>query len=88
LNDFVKTGHYGNEVVLMESKKDGKVESATYALGKDSNSSAYEYILFTHKSKKMTLIYLKGNFSPEQLESELNKLKDLFIKVNNKRIKL
>jgi thioredoxin reductase len=88
LNDFVKTGHYGNEVVLMESKKDGKVESATYALGNNGNSSAYEYILFTNKSKKMTLIYLKGNFPPKQLESELNKLKDLFIKVNNKRIKL
>jgi hypothetical protein len=29
-----------------------------------------------------------GEFPPGQLENELNKLKDLFIKVNNKRIKL
>jgi hypothetical protein len=87
-SDFVKYGQYGNEVILKESKKDGKLESATYAFGHDSSSSTYEYILFSHKSDKMTLIYIKGNFSPEKLESELNKLKNLFIKVNNKRIKL
>ncbi|MDR0834891.1 MAG: hypothetical protein LBN93_12065 [Candidatus Symbiothrix sp.] len=86
LNDFVK--HSGNGVVLMESKKDGKIESATYSLGKIGNSSTYEYILFTCKAQKMTLIYIKGNFPPEKLDSELQKLKDLFIKVNNKRIKL
>jgi hypothetical protein len=86
LDDFVK--HSSNGVVLMESKKDGKVEAATYSLGKIGTSSTYEYILFTHKARKMTLIYIKGNFSPEQLDSELKKLKDLFIKVNNKQIKL
>jgi hypothetical protein len=86
--DFIKNGQYGNEVILMESKKNGKVESATYALGNEGNSWAYEYILFTHKSQKITLIYIKGNFPPEQLERELDKLKDLFIKVNNKRIKI
>ena len=31
---------------------------------------------------------LRGKFPSGQLENELNKLKDLFIKVNNKRIKL
>lgn len=88
LNDFTQKENYGNGVILMESKKDGKVESATYALGKEENSKVYEYILFMNKSKKMTLIYIKGNFPPQQLEEELSKLKNLFIKVNDKRIKL
>jgi hypothetical protein len=86
--DFVKNGQYGNGIILIESKKDGKIESASYSLGKDENSSSYEYILFTVKSKKMTLIYIRGNFPPKQLESELDKLKNLFIKANNKQIKL
>jgi hypothetical protein len=86
--DFIKNGQHGNEVILMESKKNGKVESAKYALGNDGTSSACEYILFTHKSQKITLIYIKGNFPPEHLDRELDKLKNLFIKVNNKRIKL
>ena len=76
-----------NGKILMENKKDGKIETGYYSL-KRQNSTDYEYILFTDKSQKMTLIYLKGTFPPDQLEDELNKLKDLFIKVNNKRIKL
>jgi hypothetical protein len=73
--------------ILMETKKDGKVETGYYCL-KKQESTDYEYILFTDKSRKITLIYLRGKFPPDQLENELNKLKDLFIKVNNKRIKL
>jgi hypothetical protein len=76
-----------NGKVLLENKKDGKIETGYYCL-KRPDSPEYEYILFTHKSRKITLIYLKGKFPPNQLENELNKLKDLFIKVNNKRIKL
>jgi len=77
---------YGSK--LMESKKDGKLEAAYYYLGKEENASFHEYILYKNKSGKVTLIYVKGKFPPEQLEKELGKLKDLFIKVNNKRIKL
>ncbi|GHT61671.1 hypothetical protein AGMMS50239_13090 [Bacteroidia bacterium] len=76
-----------NGKVLMENKKDGKIETGYYCLEKQ-DSPDYEYILFTDKSRKITLIYLRGKFPPDQLESELNKLKDLFIKVNNKHIKL
>jgi len=76
-----------NGKILMENKRDGKIETGYYCL-KRQDSMDYEYILFTDKSLKMTLIYLKGAFPPNQLENELNKLKDLFIKVNNKRIKL
>jgi hypothetical protein len=67
----------------MESRKDGKVEAASYVLGKENNRQEYEYILFSIRSMKMTLIYIRGRFPPKQLEPELNKLKDLFIKVNN-----
>lgn len=73
---------------MMESKKDGYIETGYYCLKKEEDAPEYEYILFKNKSEKMTLIYLKGNFPPQQLERELNRLKDLFIKVNNKRIKL
>jgi hypothetical protein len=73
--------------ILMETKKDGKIETGYYCL-KKQESTEHEYILFTDKSRKITLIYLRGQFPPSQLENELNKLKDLFIKVNNKRIKL
>jgi len=73
---------------LFESRKDGKIESVSYCLKKDEQTSEYEYILFSDKSRKMTLIYVRGNFPPERLESELRRLKDLFIKVNNKQLKL
>jgi len=76
-----------NGKILMENKRDGKIETGYYWV-KGQDSTEYEYILFTDKSQKMTLIYLKGTFPPDQLNDELNKLKDLFIKVNNKRIKL
>jgi hypothetical protein len=74
---------------LMESRKGGTVETASYCLKKkDAKTPEYEYILFSGKSQKMTLIYVRGNFPPERLESELRRLKNLFIKVNNKQIKL
>jgi hypothetical protein len=74
--------------ILMESRKDGKIETGYYCLKKKKDSWAYEYILFTNKSRKMTLIYIKGDFPPDQLEDELHELKNLFIRVNNKQIKL
>ncbi len=73
---------------LIETQKNGKIETGYYCLKKNENSSMYEYILYKEKSKKITLIYIRGTFPPNKLESELNKLKDLFIYVNNKRIKL
>ncbi|MDR2126436.1 MAG: DUF6108 family protein [Prevotellaceae bacterium] len=75
-------------IVIMESTKGGKIETAYYCLKKNDNNTDYEYILFTKKNRKITLIYLKGNFQPHKLESELNTLKNLFITVNNKQIKL
>jgi hypothetical protein len=73
---------------LMESQKNGQIETATYCLKKKDKASDYEYILLSNTSKKITLIYVKGNFPPEELEREVGKLKRLFIRVNNKRIKI
>jgi hypothetical protein len=73
--------------ILMESRKDGQVEVGYYCLTKENDSNEYEYVLFTNKQKKMTLIYIRGRFPPQDLEDELSKLKNLFIKVNNKQIK-
>ena len=73
---------------LIETQKNGKTETGYYVLKKTNNSETYEYILYKEKSKKMTLIYIRGTFPPLKLEAELSKLKDLFIYVNNKRIKL
>ncbi|MDR3061892.1 MAG: hypothetical protein LBU57_07245 [Dysgonamonadaceae bacterium] len=73
---------------LIETLKNGNTETGYYCLKRKEGASMYEYILYKEKSKKMTLIYIQGHFSPQQLEKELNKLKDLFIYVNNKRIKL
>ena len=73
---------------LMETHKNGKIETGYYVLKHDKQSKTYEYILYKNKSKKLTLVYLKGDFPPRELEQELERLKDLFIYVNKKRIKL
>ncbi|MDR2056847.1 MAG: hypothetical protein LBP83_00905 [Dysgonamonadaceae bacterium] len=83
IQNDLKNGH-----ILMESRQNGEIESGYYCLTKKGNSKEYEYVLFTNKSEKMTLIYIRGHFSPQWLEHELNKLKNLFIKVNNKQINL
>ena len=73
---------------LIETLKNGKIETGYYVLKHDKKSKTYEYILYKNKSKKITLVYLKGNFPPHELEDELDELKNLFIYVNKKRIKL
>ena len=83
LNSDMKKG-----VKITEVKKDGVLESGTYYLKDQGSNKEYEYILYKDKSKKITIVYIKGNFPPQQLNDELKKLKDLFIYVNDKRIKL
>ena len=74
--------------ILIESTKNGREKKAYYSLKKGKKTVLYEYILFTTKNAKTTLVYVKGNFAPDQLQQELEKLRGLFIKVNNERIKL
>lgn len=73
--------------IISEVKKSGKTESGTYLVG-TGDGRTNEYILYKNKSNKITIVYLKGNFPPKKLDSELNKLKNLFIYVNNKRLKI
>ncbi|MDL2222770.1 hypothetical protein LJB98_01565 [Bacteroidales bacterium OttesenSCG-928-M11] len=73
---------------LVETKKDGRIESGRYCLSREKDSKTYEYVLFKNEPKRLTLVYLRGNFPPERLERELKKLQNLFIQVNNKQIKL
>lgn len=82
------TNDINKGVKISEMKKDGKIESGTYYIKSQNANNGYEYILYKNKSKKITVVYMQGNFPPQQLDSELKKLKDLFIYVNNKRIKL
>lgn len=76
-----------DKIILSEVKKNGKIESCTYYLGNNTSKES-DFILYKKKGGKITLVYVKGNFPSGSLEYELRKLKDLFIYVNNKRIKL
>jgi hypothetical protein len=86
--DFISRGHYGNGVIIKEIRKNGQLRNASYALGNDGTSPITEYILYSCRDDKITLVYLTGAFTSEKLTGELDKLKNLFIKVNNKQIKL
>jgi hypothetical protein len=88
LYDFAGNVRNENCAVIKESMRDGKLLEAVYCLGESKESSGYRYILFSGRSRKMTLIYIVGKFPPRQLENELSTLKNLFIKVNNQKIKL
>lgn len=84
--EAVKTDING-KIIVSEVKKNGKIESGSYYLGKNS-SPVSEFLLYKNKGGKITLVYLKGNFPSGHLDDELKKLKDLFIYVNNKRLKI
>jgi len=76
-----------NKVIVSEVKKNGKIESGSYYLGNNTSPTS-EFILYKNKGGKITLVYLKGDFPSGHLDYELRKLKDLFIYVNNKRLKI
>ena len=66
--------------------KDGEVYNATYQLSKTNLKS--EFLLIKTKENRLTIVYLEGQFKPNNLDKELKKLKDLFIYVNNKKTNL
>ena len=76
-----------NKIIISEVKKSGQIESGSYYIGSNKKQPG-EFILYKNKGGKTTLVYLKGNFPSGHLEYELKKLKDLFIYVNNKRLKI
>ncbi|WP_108823287.1 hypothetical protein [Dysgonomonas sp. Marseille-P4361] len=77
-----------NKLIISEAKKNGKIESGSYFLGKNKSKEENEFILYRIKDGKITLVFLRGDFSSKKLDHELKKLKDLFIYINNKRLKL
>jgi hypothetical protein len=78
-----------NGRIISETRKNGKIYILTLSVSTlNSEIKENEYMLFKMKSGKVTLVYLKGEFKPDELDNQLNRLKDLFIYVNNQRIKL
>jgi hypothetical protein len=84
--DFQRYGQYGNGIVIKEIHENGSLRNASYALGKEPASPVTEYILYARSRDKITLVYLCGRFDAGKLNDELDKLKDLFIKVYNKKL--
>jgi hypothetical protein len=82
-SDFSEENRYAYQNVLKEIKEDGKIRTVYYVFVREKFSSVWEYILYTNKNKKFTLIYLKGDFPDALLDEELKKLKNLFIEINN-----
>lgn len=72
---------------LSEVKKQGIIESGSYHISKADNIGN-QFLLIKNNKEQLTIIYLQGDFEADQLQKELKKLKDLFIYINNKRIKI
>lgn len=77
-----------DRIIISEVKKNGRIESGSYFLGNENSKNTNEFILYSIKDSKITLVFLRGDFSSKKLDHELKKLKDLFIYINNKRLKL
>lgn len=70
------------EGLLNSSDKLNKSETRHYKLAPlNDNSLPNEYILFQQSKGYISLVYLKGNFPSKDLRKELDKLKDLFLKM-------
>lgn len=72
---------------LSEVRKQGIIESGTYYISR-ADDKGNQFLLIKNSKQQLTIIYIKGNFGVDQLQEELKKLKDLFIYINNKRIKI
>lgn len=73
---------------ISEVQKNGVVESGSYNLGKDESGKLNTFLLLKNKNQKLTILYLEGSFASNHLDRELKSLKDLFIYVNNEKVKL
>jgi hypothetical protein len=81
--DFAGRKKRNNQLILKELIENGTIGTVYYLLEKEEDSPYYEYILYSNKNHRVTLIYIKGRFPYDQLEYELNILKNLFIKINH-----
>ncbi|MDR2146543.1 MAG: hypothetical protein LBE91_08825 [Tannerella sp.] len=82
--DFHREEQAGNTFMLKEIRQDGMVKTLYFAFGVQNPTAEREYILYNVKDGKITLIYMKGKFPVTDWKDELDKLKNLFIKLNNK----
>jgi len=87
-NDYESSKRFDNALVIKEMTENGVLKNATYCLGKADETPVGVYLLYSVNNGNIMLVYLTGRFKPSELNNELNKLKDLFIKVNNKEIKI
>jgi hypothetical protein len=78
--DFHRRNDLGNQSVIRESITNGQLQTVYYMLAREP-FAPFEYILYSKKNRKITLIYLKGNFGEGMLDYELKQLKNLFIKI-------
>ena len=74
---------------LSEQSFNGKVTSLIYRIAKEKEKEdgENEYVLYKNIKGKISLVYIWGEFPMNELEQELNKLKDLFIYVKKKKKK-
>ena len=70
--DINKSSSKGKITTLILQIKSGKVEGN-------------EYILYRNTKEKISLVYIRGHFPPDELDHELDKLKDLFIYIKEKK---
>jgi len=80
----------GNENLILKEisvvRKNGKTVNGVYLMSESTTgkSKVYEYLLY-NLSSKLTFVYLRGDFPPDDLDNELKKLKDLFIYLNKSK---
>ena len=69
---------------LREVSSGNKIETLICQV-RSEKTEGNEYILYKNDNGQISLVYIRGNFPPDALNQELNKLKDLFIKVRKKK---
>lgn len=75
-----KSGKEGAEQIKYKVK-DGKTAALSYRLAR-GGYPFFEYLLYSNKNGRMTLIYIRGDFL--NLDKELIKIQNLFIKLQKK----
>lgn len=69
------------KILLSSDQNETESKTIHYELPQNPRTVFREYILFNYNKGHVSLVYLKGDFPPGKLREELNKLKDLFIKL-------
>ena len=82
--DFQREEEKENVLLLKEIQQDGAAKTLYFVFDTQNETAEREYILYNVKDDKITLIYMKGKFPVLEWKDELDKLKNLFIKLNNK----